>query len=81
MIYGSSSGTSEHSHGNSTALFRSMRVFGSTTRVARVSSDDANIAAEHQESAEVLSQLARWLIRSPNLRNVSHKQGEVTANL
>ena len=27
------------------------------TRVTRVSSDNANIAAEHQEPAEVLSQL------------------------
>ena len=33
------------------------RVFGSTTRVPRVSSDNANIAAEHQEPAEELSQL------------------------
>ena len=33
------------------------RVFGSTTRVTRVSSDNANIAAEHQEPTEVLSQL------------------------
>ena len=32
-------------------------VFGSTTRVTRVSSDNANIAAEHQEPAEVLPQL------------------------
>ena len=34
-----------------------MRVFGSTTRVTWVSSNNANIAAEHQEPAEVLSQL------------------------
>ena len=33
------------------------RVFGSTTHVTRVSSDNVNIIAEHQESAEVLSQL------------------------
>ena len=33
------------------------RVFGSTTRVTRVSSDNVNIAAEHQEPMEVLSQL------------------------
>ena len=32
-------------------------VFGSSTRVAWVSSDNVNIAAEHQEPAEVLSQL------------------------
>ena len=35
----------------------SRRVFGSTTHVTRVSSDNVNIAAEHQEPAEVLSQL------------------------
>ena len=35
----------------------SLRVFGSTTRVTRVSADKVNIAAEHQEPAEVLSQL------------------------
>ena len=32
------------------------RVFGSTTRVTRVSSDNVNIVAEHQEPAE-MSQL------------------------
>ena len=39
------------------AFADSERVFGSTTRVTRVSSDNVNIAAEHQEPAEVLSQL------------------------
>ena len=34
-----------------------LRVFGSTTHVTRVSSDNVNIAAEHQEPAEVLFQL------------------------
>ena len=38
--------------------WHSARVFGSTTRVTRVSSDNVNIAAEHQEAAEVLSQLS-----------------------
>ena len=34
-----------------------MRVFSSTNRMARVSSDNGNIAVEHQEPAEVLSHL------------------------
>ena len=54
----------------------SERVFVSTTRVKRVSSDNANIAAEHQEPAEVLSQLGNTSIRV--LRVTLHFMGSTS---
>ena len=44
-------------HTAAPALNDTWRVFGSATRVTRVSSDNVNIAAEHQEPAGVMSQL------------------------
>ena len=50
----------------------SRRVFGSTTRVTRVSSDNVNIAAEHQEPAEVLFQLGNTFGLQGRVVDVAH---------